>query len=95
MKKIIIAILIVIIGIFGFIFAKKRTKGADTGTSTGPKYQAMKVVNSNGKSFIDADGKVEANDTKKVYVDKKLKVKEIFVKEGDYVEKDTILMTFD
>ncbi|EHO18748.1 efflux transporter, RND family, MFP subunit [Fusobacterium necrophorum subsp. funduliforme 1_1_36S] len=30
-----------------------------------------------------------------VFVDKPLKVKEIFVKEGDYVEKGQILMTFD
>ena len=58
-------------------------------------YSAMKVGSGNVKGYIDVNGKVEANDTKKVFVDKKLKVDEVFIQEGDYVEKGQILMTFD
>lgn len=59
------------------------------------EYKLMRVSKGTGKGYIDVDGNVEANDTKKVFVDKKLKVDEVFVQEGDYVEKGDLLMTFD
>lgn len=59
------------------------------------EYRLMRVSKGAGKGYIDVDGSVEANDTKKVFVDKKLKVDEVFVQEGDYVEKGQLLMTFD
>lgn len=59
------------------------------------EYKAVKLKNTESKSYIDVNGEVEANNTKKIYVDKKLKVKEIFIKEGDYIEKGKVLMTFD
>ncbi|MGF6907534.1 efflux RND transporter periplasmic adaptor subunit [Fusobacterium sp. PH5-44] len=94
-KKIItsiISVLITLIGIFAYIKIKptENLKG-----DSSLKYAVMKIASTTSKAYLSVDGKVEANDTKKVYVDKKLKVKEIFVKEGDYIEKDTILMTFD
>jgi len=95
-KKILLLVLLTVLVALGF-FYKNFTKGKETAATNtnSPKYKAMKIASSTGKAYLSVDGKVEANDTKKVYVDKRLKVKEIFVKEGDYVEKDTVLMTFD
>lgn len=59
------------------------------------EYRLLRVSKGTGKGYIDVDGNVEANDTKKVFVDKKLKVDEVFVQQGDYVEKGQLLMTFD
>lgn len=59
------------------------------------EYRLMRVSKGTGKGYIDVEGSVEANDTKKVFVDKKLKVDTVFVQEGDYVEKGQLLMTFD
>lgn len=58
-------------------------------------YTSEKAKLDKGSGFIDVDGSVEANDTKKIFVDKKLKVKKVFVQEGDFVEKGELLMTFD
>lgn len=58
-------------------------------------YSAMKISSGSGKGYIEVNGKVDVNDTKKVFVDKKLKVDEVFVQEGDYIEKGQLLMTFD
>ena len=64
-------------------------------TSSEITYNAQRAVLSKGSGFIDVDGSVEANDTKKVFVDKKLKVKNVLIQEGDFVEKGQLLMTFD
>lgn len=94
-KKIIILISSVLIALVGiFAYAQIKSKSSSNGDNSS-KYTAMKIGSTTSKAYLSVDGKVEANDTKKVYVDKKLKVKEIFVKEGDYVEKDALLMTFD
>jgi len=58
-------------------------------------YEVLKTNVGNGKGYINASGKVEANDTKDVFVDKKLKVDEVFIQEGDFVKKGQLLMTFD
>ena len=76
-------------------FYKNSAKNKNSNASSSNRHNAMTIAPSVGRSYLSVDGKVEANDTKKVYVDKRLKVKEIFVKEGDYVERDAILMTFD
>ncbi|MDR1835741.1 MAG: efflux RND transporter periplasmic adaptor subunit [Fusobacteriaceae bacterium] len=95
-KKLLILLLIGAGAWFGYRYwQKKKEADSKAAADTGVKYEAMTLVNSKGKAYISVDGKVEENDTKKVYVDKKLKVKEIFVKEGDYVEKGQLLMTFD
>lgn len=94
-KKIIILISSVLIALVGiFAYTQIKSKSSSNGDNSS-KYIAMKIGSTTSKAYLSVDGKVEANDTKKVYVDKKLKVKEIFVKEGDYVEKDALLMTFD
>lgn len=58
-------------------------------------YPTRIISTNNKRGYINVEGKIEANDTKKVFVDKKLKVDEVFIQEGDYVEKGKILMTFD
>lgn len=58
-------------------------------------YETFIVIKKEAGGYIEAKGKVDVNDTISVFVDKALKVKEIFVKEGDYVEKGQMLMTFD
>lgn len=58
-------------------------------------YSTLVIQKREASVFIEAKGRVEVKDTISVFVDKALKVKELFVKEGDYVEKGSILMTFD
>lgn len=59
------------------------------------QYKVARAGIEDSRGYINVEGSVEAKDTKKVFVDKKLKVKEVFVQEGDYVEKGKVLMTFD
>lgn len=87
-KKIIIGIGIALIIFAGFLY-KSPKKNPEI------EYRLLRVSKGTGKGYIDVDGNVEANDTKKVFVDKKLKVDEVFVQQGDYVEKGQLLMTFD
>lgn len=58
-------------------------------------YETLKISIGNGKGYINTFGKVEANDSKEVFVDKKLKVDEVFIQEGDFVQKGQLLITFD
>lgn len=69
------------------------TKASNTQPET--TYNAQRAKLDKGSGFIDVDGSVEANDTKKVFVDKKLKVKNVLIQEGDFVEKGQLLITFD
>ena len=82
-------ILILSVLVFGACVKDDKASQADS-TFIGEKAKVDK-----GSGFIDVDGSVEANDTKKVFVDKKLKVKKVFVQEGDFVEQGTLLITFD
>ena len=82
-KIILLIILIVIVA--GVEFIRYRTT-IDTKKNIST-YTALRVKDNGGRGYIEADGNVAANDTKKVFVDKKLKVDEVFIQEGDYVEK--------
>ncbi|MGL5087885.1 MAG: efflux RND transporter periplasmic adaptor subunit [Cetobacterium sp.] len=84
-------ILTIFVIALSFIGCGKKTNNPEA-TIT---YNAEKAKMDNSSGFIDVDGSVEANDTKKIFVDKKLKVKEVLVQEGDFVEKGALLMTFD
>ncbi|WP_300356781.1 efflux RND transporter periplasmic adaptor subunit [Fusobacterium sp.] len=92
MKKIIIFFIsfIMIILSVGFIYKSSNAKKVPTN-----EYKLLRVSKGDGKGYIDVDGVVKANYTKKVFVDKKLKVDEVFIQKGDYVEKGQLLMTFD
>ena len=92
MNKKIITLLITAFLLGAGIFIYKSSSSVKKPTS---EYRLMRVSKGTGKGYIDVEGNVEANDTKKVFVDKKLKVDTVFVQEGDYVEKGQLLMTFD
>lgn len=87
---------IIFIIILGSIFLgceKKKVEKIEKKEKSTVETQIAKIENASG--FIDVDGVIEAKDTKKIFVDKKLKVKEVYIQEGDYVEKGELLMTFD
>lgn len=63
--------------------------------STLPTYVAYKVKRSDLDNYVEASGIVEAKDEKKIFVDKSLKVKELYFEEGDYVKKDELIIIFD
>lgn len=88
-KKIIsIFIIVAILGGGALFKVHSKTKNLKS-------YEILKITFGDGKGYINASGKVEANDTKDVFVDKKLKVAKVFVQEGDFVKKGQLLMTFD
>lgn len=91
MKKKMILLIIFVILLFSLSFWKYHKKS----NKEEKIYSIITVYKKQGNGYIEAKGNVEVNDTISVFVDKALKVKEIFVKEGDYVEKGQILMTFD
>jgi RND family efflux transporter MFP subunit len=90
MKKSVVGAIIAIAIISGGAFYLKEKKAPII-----KKYSAVKIGTSNARGYIEVDGTVEANDTRKVFVDKKLKVKDVFIQESDYIEKGQLLMTFD
>lgn len=90
-KIVLLVVLIVIVGSVELVRYRSSVE-AKKSIST---YVGIRIRDNGGRGFIEADGNVEANDTKKVFVDKKLKVDEVFIQEGDYVEKGQLLMTFD
>ena len=59
------------------------------------EYSYMKVEQTDEIGTINLNGYVKANNPIGIFVDKKLKVKEVFIKNGDFVEKGQVLMTFD
>ena len=59
------------------------------------EYSYMKVEQTDEIGTINLNGYVKANNPIGIFVDKKLKVKEVFIKNGDFVQKGQILMTFD
>ena len=90
MKKIIVAI--VVLGIIGGgISYYGITKNKDISM----EYQVFNVKKSTFEKVVEADGVVEARDTKLVYADRSLKVEKVFYSAGDYVKKGAIIMTFD
>ncbi|MGL6154472.1 MAG: efflux RND transporter periplasmic adaptor subunit [Cetobacterium sp.] len=92
MKKLFSSILILgILLSLGACGEKKSTKS----TTKEVTHRAQKATLDTTTGFIDVTGFVEANDSKKIFVNKKLKVKTVFVQEGDFVEKGQVLMTFD
>ncbi|WP_320046427.1 efflux RND transporter periplasmic adaptor subunit [uncultured Ilyobacter sp.] len=91
LKKILIAIFIFILGITGFIFYKKTLLSEDTKRT----YSVYKVKKADFEKIVEADGVIEARDTKLVYADRSLKVDKVYYSEGDYVKIGETIMTFD
>ena len=58
-------------------------------------YSYMEVKKTDEIGTLNLNGYIKANNPIGIFVDKKLKVKEVFIKNGDFVKKGQILMTFD
>ena len=68
---------------------KKQTKKIDN------KYFSYEVGTNTFESYIEADGSVKSDNTKKIYVQQSLQVDKVLVKLGDYVKKGQVLLTFN
>ena len=90
-KKIIIASLRTILLIAGIVLIqnKKQSKKIDN------KYFSYEVGTNTFESYIEADGSVKSDNTKKIYVQQSLQVDKVLVKLGDYVKKGQVLLTFN
>lgn len=88
-----IAIVVVIAVLSGFAYTKK--SNGETEKTDLPSYPAYKVKVSNLDKYVEASGIVEAKSTKSIYIDKALKVKNLYFEEGDYIKKGELIMTFD
>ena len=90
-KKIIIASLIAVFLIAGLVLIqnKKQSKKIDN------KYFSYEVGTNTFESYIEADGSVKSDNTKKIYVQQSLQVDKVLVKLGDYVKKGQVLLTFN
>ena len=90
-KIIIIASLVAVFLIAGIILIqnKKQSKKIDN------KYFSYEVGTNNFESYIEADGSVKSDNTKKIYVQQSLQVEKVLVKLGDYVKKGQVLLTFN
>ncbi len=91
MKKIFIIIVLIIAGYFAFGFIKTDKKEI----SEVPSYVGYRVRVADLDNYVSADGLVEAKNTRKIFVDKSLKVKELYFEEGDYINEGDLIMTFD
>lgn len=90
-KKKIIASLIAVFLIAGIVLIqnKKQSKKIDN------KYFSYEVGTNTFESYIEADGSVKSDNTKKIYVQQSLQVDKVLVKLGDYVKKGQVLLTFN
>ena len=90
-KKIIIASLIAVFLIAGIVLIQYliQSKKIDN------KYFSYEVGTNTFESYIEADGSVKSDNTKKIYVQQSLQVDKVLVKLGDYVKKGQVLLTFN
>ena len=58
-------------------------------------YSYMEIKKTDEIGTLNLNGYIKANNPIGIFVDKKLKVKEVFIKNGDFVKKGQVLMTFD
>ena len=90
LKFIIILLILIILGLayyFSRVNSKEKIYTQD--------YSYMEVKKTDEIGTLNLNGYIKANNPIGIFVDKKLKVKEVFIKNGDFVEKGQILMTFD
>ena len=89
LKFIILLILIVLGLVYYFTHRNKKEKIYINDYS----YMEVKKIDEIGT--LNLNGYIKANNPIGIFVDKKLKVKEVFIKNGDFVKKGQVLMTFD
>ena len=89
LKFIILLILIVLGLIYYFTHRNKKEKVYIN------DYSYMEIKKTDEIGTLNLNGYIKANNPIGIFVDKKLKVKEVFIKNGDFVKKGQVLMTFD
>ena len=89
LKFIILLILIVLGLIYYFTHRNKKEKIYIN------DYSYMEIKKTDEIGTLNLNGYIKANNPIGIFVDKKLKVKEVFIKNGDFVKKGQVLMTFD
>ena len=89
LKFIMLLILIVLGLIYYFTHRNKKEKVYIN------DYSYMEVKKTDEIGTLNLNGYIKANNPIGIFVDKKLKVKEVFIKNGDFVKKGQVLMTFD
>ena len=90
LKFIIILLILIILGL-AYYFSRTNSKEKIYTQD----YSYMEVKKTDEIGTLNLNGYIKANNPIGIFVDKKLKVKEVFIKNGDFVEKGQILMTFD
>lgn len=93
-RKIVIILIIVFILIFA-VFKIFSNKNENKSVALYENYQYSTVTKTKNLGNIHLNGVITSSSPVGVFVDKNLKVKEVFVKDGDYVKKGEILMSFD
>ena len=88
--KFIILLILVILGLVYYFTRDNKKEKIYT-----HDYSYMEVQKTDDIGTLNLNGYIKANNPIGIFVDKKLKVKEVFIKNGDFVEKGQILMTFD
>ena len=89
LKFIILLILIILGLVYYFTHRNKKEKIYIN------DYSYMEVKKTDEIGTLNLNGYIKANNPIGIFVDKKLKVKEVFIKNGDFVKKGQVLMTFD
>ena len=89
LKFIILLILIILGLVYYFTHGNKKEKIYIN------DYSYMEVKKTDEIGTLNLNGYIKANNPIGIFVDKKLKVKEVFIKNGDFVKKGQILMSFD
>lgn len=90
-KKFLLALAIILaLGVLYYFF-----KSNEKNVVYAEDYTYINVNKTDVIGNITLNGKISANNPIGIFVDKKLKVKEVLVKNGDYVEKNQLLVTFD
>lgn len=88
--KFIILLILIILGLVYYLTHKNSKEKVYVGD-----YSYIKVEKTDEIGTLNLNGYIKANNPIGIFVDKKLKVKEVFIKNGDFVQKGQILMTFD
>ena len=88
--KFIILLILIILGLVYYLTHRNKREKIYTND-----YSYMEVKKTDEIGTLNLNGYIKANNPIGIFVDKKLKVKEVFIKNGDFVKKGQVLMTFD
>jgi len=88
--KFIILLILIILGLVYYLTHRNKKERIYTND-----YSYMEVKKTDEIGTLNLNGYIKANNPIGIFVDKKLKVKEVFIKNGDFVKKGQVLMTFD